>query len=102
MFIDYLYVFNLVYYGKCYIHWIKYRIISYPVVLKLQAVFRKLFGEKAISFHNLIYNFENVSMVQQDRLRERPFDFQGGGGGLVRLEYLFYMFSETEKKISAP
>ena len=32
-------------------------------------------------------------------LRERPFDFQGGGGGvgfLVRLEYFFCMFSETE------
>ena len=30
-------------------------------------------------------------------IRERPFDFQGGGGGgLVRLEYFFYMFSETE------
>ena len=29
-------------------------------------------------------------------LRERPFDFQGGGGVLVRLEYFFFMFSETE------
>ena len=33
-----------------------------------------------------------------DVIRERPLDFQGGGGGgLVRLEYFCYMFSETEK-----
>ena len=32
-------------------------------------------------------------------IRERPFDFQGGGGGLVRLEYFVYMFSKDKKKM---
>ena len=53
--------------------------------------------DKIFLILRFVYQFVGQNkFLRQFILRERPFDFQGGGGGLVRLEYLFYMFSVTE------